>query len=213
MMLFFAFALTIGCDEPEQGRYDYKAPVSGSPSQDASPPDAEGDEPAAEDAAEGADAADADGPNAGDDDLDLRENWVVWPGAHLQWVSFDEGTTSITREGVDEKDAKSQTMVCNKPGAPVQGTSARIVGRWKYNIEDGVGRISARYYAGDQPVKEGSKRLSTDLSIGKAGEKDWVDVDKWIDIPEGTDNVRYCLAMKGSDGAVWSDDLRIEEWK
>ena len=218
MLLFLTFALVTGCDEPEKGRYDYKGPVEGTPGQDPSPPsatpDAKDEAPVVEeeDAAADADGPGA-GPNAGDDDLDLRDNWVVWPGAHVAWVGFDEGATSITREGVSEKDAKSQTMVCNKPGAPVEGTSAHIEGRWKYAIEDGVGRVSVRYYAGDQPVKEGKKRLSTDLSIGKNGEKDWADVDQWVDIPAGTDNVRYCLALKGSDGVAWSDDLRITEWK
>jgi len=218
MLLFLTFVLTTGCDEPEKGRYDYKGPVEGSAGQDPSPPS---DEPAAEEkdapvaeADEGGEAGGSDdGPNAGDDDLDLRDNWVVWPGAHVAWVDFNEGATSITREGIEGKDAKAQTMVCNKPGAAVEGTSARVVGRWKYAIDDGVGRVSVRFFAGDQPVKEGSKRLSTDLSIGKDGEKDWTDVDQWVDIPAGTDNVRYCLALKGSDAAAWSDDLRIAEWK
>jgi len=215
-LLLAGFAFTPGCNEPEQGRYDYQGPVEGSSSHDPSPPGekdevvAEVEPEAPEEVGEEVEDEDEDAPTVDDGDLDLRDNWAVWPGKHASWVSFEDGATRIDRKDVDDK---AQTMVCNKPGAPVDGTSARIVGRWKHEITDGVGRISARYYNGDQPVQEGNKRLYDDLSIGKDTADAWIEVDRWVTIPAGTDNVRYCLALKGSDAVAWSDDLRIEEWK
>ncbi len=143
-------------------------------------------------------------------DIDAVENWVVWPGEHAGWVRFEDGVTTITREAVD---TVAKTLVCNKPGTPIDGDSAHIEGRWRHDISDGVGRVTVRYFVGDQPLKREGKRVYTDLSIGREASGDWIALDRWVDIPEGADNLRYCTELKGSDGVVTADDLRISEWK
>jgi hypothetical protein len=197
-------ALFVACETPEPTVEVDPTPAPGATTEAPEAPDeaTRADAEEDEEADEGAGAADGD-------DLDIVDNWVVWPGEHAKWVSWEGGSTQITRDDVD---TEAKTLVCNKPGAEVKGGRARVVGRWKHEISEGVGRITVRYFEGDQPVKKDGKRQYTDLSIGRDS-SDWQDVDRWIDIPEGTDNVRYCAELKGSKGTVWSDDLHISEWQ